>query len=129
MFRSMVAALLALCFSAQAWALEKEPYSEARFAELQAAGEVVLIDVFAGWCATCKLQQRALSAYRENYPDNDFHILEVDFDEDKDVVAALRAPRQSTLLLYRGEEQFWYGVAESRYDRIEEQLNKAFVTQ
>lgn len=129
MFRMIAAALLALVFTGPAWALEKEPYSAERFSELQAQDAVVLIDVYAQWCATCKLQQRALTKYRDQHPDKAFHILEVDFDEDKDVVQAFRAPRQSTLLLYRGDTQFWFSVAESRYDLIAAELNKAFTAQ
>jgi len=37
----------------------------------------------------------------------------------------LRAPRQSTLLLYKGETQFWYSVAETREDVIFEAINRA----
>ncbi len=33
--------------------LEKEPFTEERFEELQKAGEVILVDVFADWCPTC----------------------------------------------------------------------------
>ena len=130
MYRMMVAALVALMMLAgQAWGLEKEPYTAERFAELQSEGSVVLIDVYADWCATCKMQQRALSKYRQQHPDKAFHILEVNFDEDKAVVQAFRAPRQSTLLLYRGDTQFWYSVAESRYEMIAAELNKAFTAQ
>jgi hypothetical protein len=37
-----------------------------------------------------------------------------------------RAPRQSTFVLYKGNQQVWFSVAETRYDIIEENLEKAF---
>lgn len=125
--RKFLTMLLVLPFlvAAQALALEKEPFSESRFQALQSAGEVVLIDVYATWCSTCKRQQEILQSYRDDNPDKAFHILEVDFDDDKQWVRHFRAPRQSTLLLYAGEDQFWYSVAETRPDVIARELDKA----
>ena len=125
--KTMAASLLAVfMFASQALALDKEPFSEARFAQLQTEGKVILVDVYADWCPTCKKQQAALQAYRDANPDKVFHILEVDFDKDKAQVSALRAPRQSTLLLFKGGKQFWFSVAETRPDVIAAELNKAF---
>lgn len=125
MTRLIAALVFMLALPLSAMALEKEPFSKERFEELQAAGEVVLIDVYATWCSTCKKQQEALSQYRAENPDKSFHILEINFDDDKQWVKHFRAPRQSTLLLYTGEEQFWYSVAETRTDVIAGELDKA----
>lgn len=123
---SKMATSLLLTFAfANVQALEKQAYTEERFDALQAAGEVVLIDVYASWCSTCAKQQAALEAYRKANPAKEFHILEVDFDKDKDLVRQFRAPRQSTLLLYKGKEQFWFSVAESRPEVIAAELDKA----
>ena len=81
--------------------------------------------MFATWCPTCAKQQKAIAAYVEANPDTKFHVLVVDFDENKDIVRQLRAPRQSTLLLYKGNEQFWFSVAESRPEVIAAELDKA----
>jgi thioredoxin 1 len=121
---AVAAATLAL--AGNAFALEKEPFSPERFAALQEAGEVVLVDVFADWCSTCKKQQTVLDEYRVANPDKTFFILEVDFDSDKEWVRLFRAPRQSTLLLYSGDKQFWYSVAETRPEVIGAELDKAF---
>lgn len=120
-------ALLSLSFvlSGHALALEKEPFSKDRFEELTAAGAVVLVDVFADWCPTCARQQEILAKYREENPGYDFHVLEVDFDSDKQWVRHFRAPRQSTLLLFAGEEQYWFSVAETRSEVIYAELDRA----
>jgi thioredoxin 1 len=126
--RQSIAACMLVLFAgvgSSALAVEKEPFSEARFAALQTAGEVVLIDVFASWCSTCAKQQEILTKYREENPDKRFYILEVDFDRDKNWVRQFRAPRQATLLLYSGQDQFWYSVAETRSDVIVAELDKA----
>jgi len=103
-------------------AQEKETFTDERFEELQAAGEVILVDVWASWCPTCAQQQDVLAAFQAEHPDVRFHILEVDFDDRKDLVTRFEAPRQSTLILYRGEERLWFSVAETRRDRIFDQL-------
>lgn len=108
-----------------AQALEKEAYTQERFDALQAAGEVVLIDVYATWCSTCKKQQKVLEDYRSANPNKKFTILEVDFDKNKDIVRQFRAPRQSTLLIYKGNDQFWFSVAETRLRVIAAELDKA----
>jgi thioredoxin 1 len=108
-----------------AWALDAEPFSNERFAELQGKGELVLIDIFATWCPTCARQHEVLKKYQAEHPEVDLHILTVDYDEDRQTVRQLRAPRQSTLLLYKGDKQFWYSVAETREDVIFDAINRA----
>ena len=125
LFSKVFASLLLMIMMASAQAFDKEPYTQERFDELTAAGEVVLIDVYATWCPTCAKQQEAIAAYVEANPDNKFTVLVVDFDDNKDLVRQFRAPRQSTLLLYKGSEQFWFSVAESRPEVIAAELDKA----
>lgn len=100
-------------------------FSQDEFESLQAAGEVVLIDVFADWCPTCAKQQEVLKRYREENPDKKFNTLIVDFDDDKQWVRHFKAPRQSTFVLYVGDEKKWFSVAETRYDVIAKQLDEA----
>ena len=114
-----------MLISIGAQALESQPFDREHFKSLQAKGEVILVDVYASWCSTCKKQQKAIESYVKANPDKKFHILKVDYDKDQATVRALRAPRQGTLLLYKGEKQFWYSVAESRANVIAEELDKA----
>ncbi len=117
-----IALLLALLVSPGLVAQEKEAFSHERFTALQAQDAVILVDVFADWCPTCAQQQRVLAAFQEAHPDVPLHILTVDFDTRKDLVTHFEAPRQSTLILYRGEERVWFSVAETRQAQIFEQL-------
>lgn len=103
----------------------KEPYTQARFETLQAEGAVVMIDIYAPWCPTCAKQQKAFEQFSAENPEKKWTILVVDFDKDKEVVRQFRAPRQSTLLLYKGKMQHWFSVAESRPEVIAAELNKA----
>ncbi len=114
-----------LLVSAGAVALEKEPFSEERFQVLQAENALILVDIYATWCPTCAQQQRVLQRYMETHPDVKLHVLEVDFDRDKQWVSEFRAPRQSTLILYRGIDQLWFSVAETREAMIFDAINTA----
>jgi len=99
-------------------AQEKEAFSEERFKALQAEDALILIDVYADWCPTCAAQQEVLASFQEKHPDVALNILTVDFDEQKEWVRHFKAPRQGTFALYRGEEQIWFAVAETREAEI-----------
>lgn len=116
---------LMLMLPLMASALDKEAFTPERFAELQAQNALILVDIHATWCPTCARQQRVLADYRERHPELDLHILNVDFDKDKRWVKHFKAPRQSTLILYRGKEQIGFSVAEVRPEVIFAALDKA----
>ncbi|MEN1727961.1 MAG: thioredoxin family protein [Pseudomonadota bacterium] len=122
MFRYFLAALTGLLLSTATFALDSEAFSDERFDALQADGAVVLIDVWAPWCPTCRRQREILAEFQAAHPEADVTILEVSYDDDKDLVRRFRAPRQSTLLLFKGSEQVWFSVAETREEVIYEQL-------
>lgn len=123
--QTVIRALMVLIALTTLPTLAKQAFTEQAFTQAQAAKELVLIDVYATWCPTCKKQSKVLDAYFAAYPDSKLQVLVVDFDEQKDWVSFFKAPRQSTLLLYRGNEQLWFSVAETNKDRIFAQLRAA----
>jgi len=104
---------------------ESEPFSEARFRALQQEDALVLVDVAADWCPTCAKQAEVVQRYREERPDVPLHVLRVDFDEQKEWVRYFEAPRQSTLILYRGDERVWFSVAETDATAITSAIDEA----
>ncbi len=100
----------------------KEDFTEARFKALQKQGALILVDVWASWCSTCAKQQEVLTEFRADHPGVPLHTLTVNFDTQKEWVKFFRAPRQSTMILFRGTEQIWFAVAETRSAKINEQL-------
>lgn len=94
------------------------PFTQERFEELQEKDALILVDIFADWCPVCKPQQKVLADFREEHPGVALHTLKVNFDEQKEWVKHFRARRQSTLILFRGEERVWFGVAENRREVI-----------
>lgn len=119
-------ASLALALSsAQAFGQEHEAFTKQRFTELQEQGALILLDVYADWCPTCAQQQKILADFQKQNPDVPLHILQIDFDRQKEFVRHFRAPRQSTFIVYRGTERVWFSVAETSRDVIFDALKAA----
>ncbi len=102
-----------------------EPYTAERLAALQATDAPVLIDVRADWCPTCKKQAEVLSVLLAEPAFAGFRVLNVDWDAQRDVARALGAPRQSTLIVFRGSEQRALSVAETDIGRLRDVLATA----
>ncbi|GIU19068.1 hypothetical protein TUM4261_40630 [Shewanella sp. c952] len=118
-----IAASLFLSLSAHANSFEKIPFDKTTFDQLQAKDETFLVDIYATWCPTCKKQQQVLNDYFNAHPNSKIKVLVVDFDEQKEWVKYFKAPRQSSLYLYKGKEQVWFSVAETREQKIFSALN------
>lgn len=122
---ALIAVLALLMATMQSVSAQSTPFTEARFDSLQAAGELILVDIWADWCPTCAKQEKVLANYHKMYPDSPIHFLKVDFDSQKEWVKKFKAPRQSTFILFRGEEQLWFSVAETRERVVFAELNDA----
>lgn len=114
--------LALLSFTASA---QKQPFNETLYQQYQDSEQIYLVDVFATWCPTCKKQSKIIDQYFSENPDSKIEVLVVDYDDQKEWVTHFRAPRQSTLLLYKGEKQLWFSVAETSKDKIFTQLKQA----
>ncbi|MGL4826568.1 MAG: thioredoxin family protein [Vibrionaceae bacterium] len=93
-------------------------FTQLLWQEAQRQDQLTLVMVHANWCPTCKAQHRIINAYFTDNPDSPIKQLIVNFDTQKRWVTYFKAPRQSTLLLYKGNEQIWFSVAETRSERI-----------
>ncbi|NGX15629.1 thioredoxin family protein [Wenzhouxiangella sp. XN24] len=116
---------VALYFGVGAISQEAERFTPQRFAALQAQDALVLVEIHATWCVTCRRQREIVRRYREAHPGVDLVLLSIDFDTQKSAVEALGARYQSTLALYRGRERRWYAVGETREEVIFAALNQA----
>ena len=104
---------------------DSESFTMERFEELQARNALILVDVHATWCPTCARQTEILKEYKSQRPNVGLHWLKIDFDKQKKWVKHFRAPRQSTLLLFRGKQQLWFSVAETRAEQVFKNIDAA----
>ncbi|MBZ0262594.1 MAG: thioredoxin family protein [Hyphomicrobiales bacterium] len=85
----------------------------------------MLIDISASWCPTCKAQAPIIGGLSTQEKYSSFVILEVDFDEQKDIVRALGARSQSTLIVFKGAQEIDRSVGSTDPVEIEALLAKA----
>ena len=104
-----------------------EAYSSERLASLQAEGRTVLVDVFADWCPTCRAQSVVLDVALLEPRYAGLAKLKVDWDDQRDAARALGAPRQSTLMLFRGGKRLTLSVAETNDGKLREFLDKGVI--
>lgn len=121
--RYFIIALMMLLSSSMAQA--KTPFTPEAFQQAQANNEVVLIDVYASWCPTCRRQSTVLADYFQQHPTSKIKVFVVDYDEQKQWVTHFKAPRQSTLILFKGKQQLWMSVAETNAEKIAAALVQA----
>lgn len=95
-----------------------EPFSEARLETLQDEGQPVLVQVHADWCSTCEAQSEALDRLADHESFQNLTVLRLDWDSQKQAASDMDVWRQSTLVLYAGEEEVDRTVATTGYREI-----------
>lgn len=100
-------ALLTLALSA--WmapvhALDIAPYSAQILAQKQQAGEAVSLHFHAKWCPTCLVQERVFNTFKGDaaVPGT---LLVVDHDKERELKREMGIRSQSTLIVFKGQEQ------------------------
>ena len=103
---------------------EPSAFDQAAFEAAQAAGRPILVEITAPWCPICKTQRPIIARLAQEPRFRDLAVFEVDFDGRKDVVRALNARMQSTLIAYRGRTEVGRSVGETQAEWIESFLEK-----
>jgi thiol-disulfide isomerase/thioredoxin len=114
-------AMLAVFAVGSAWA--GQPYDAKSFAQAQAAGKPILVDVFAPWCPTCAKQKPILEGIERSRPD--LVVFQVDFDGDKAALKQFRVQYQSTLIVFKGMSEVGRSTGDTNPDSIGALIAKA----
>ncbi len=120
-FKSLTIAIIALiaavpmaAHAAVAWT----NYSASSFAAAQEQGKIIVVDVHAEWCPTCRAQQPILDELRKDERLAGAIFVRVNFDDDKAFLRAHRIPRQSTIIVFQGGEEKARSIAETNRERL-----------
>jgi thioredoxin 1 len=81
------------------------PFTTAAFAEAQAAGRPILVDVYAPWCPVCRAQEPGIRQAMQDRANEGLVVFRIDFDDQKAEQRALRVTGQSTLIAFRGRQE------------------------
>lgn len=125
--RKLLAAVSILFAAGAAQALETAPYSPAALAAAQQAGAPVAVHFHAGWCSTCRLQEKALESLRSD-PHLDLTVLVADFDQERELKARLGIRAQSTIVVFRGTRETTRLLGQTSPQAIRAALNTALET-
>lgn len=100
----------------QAAAEFKEDYSSTAFDTAQKSGKHIVVEVFKQGCGTCAAQQPALKEARKQYPNAVF--LAFDFASNLDAVRKFRVVKQSTIIVFKGDDEVARLIGETNQDKI-----------
>lgn len=113
-----------LLLASLAQALTIAPYSADALAKAQAAGQPVALHFHAGWCPTCRAQDKALQTLQAE-PGLDLQILTVDYDKETALKRQLKVQTQSTFIVYKGAAEKARDAGHTGADELRALLKKA----
>jgi len=123
--RVLLAAAVWMLFISPLTAADKAVFSPEAFAAAQSAGAPILVHVNAPWCPTCRAQLPILEKLEGAPKFAKLKVFSVDFDTRKDVLRALKANSQSTLIVFKGKTEVGRSVGETDAAAIAALLDKA----
>lgn len=123
MFLIALAAVSALASASVTLAADHMAYTQQAFEQAQKAGKPILVEITASWCPICKAQKQVLARLLPKAEHANLTVFEVDFDSQKDVVRALGAQMQSTLITFKGTREVGRLVGVTKVDPIRHLLD------
>ncbi len=100
-------------------------FTQAEFQRAQAAGQPILVEITAPWCPVCAKQKPILQKLQADAAFRDLQVFQVDFDSQKDIVKAMGAQMQSTLIVFRGKDERGRSTGQTDADAIRALLDKS----
>ncbi len=123
---TMFAALsLSAMASSVSWAATETVFTQTAFTTAQHEGKPILVDISATWCPTCAAQKPILSQLFSEPANKDLVVYHVDFDSQKDVVRAMGARMQSTLIVFHGGAEKGRSTGDTDATSIKALVSKA----
>jgi thiol-disulfide isomerase/thioredoxin len=101
-----------------------QPFDAKAFQTSQAAGKSILVEVTAPWCPICKQQRPIVEGIEKEHPD--LVVYDVDFDTAKDVLRQFRVQHQSTLIVFKGQNEVARSTGETGSAPLHSLVAKAF---
>jgi thioredoxin 1 len=86
-------------------AADRLPFDQAAFEAAQAAGKPILVEVSAPWCPICKAQAPILAQLKSEPRFKNLVSFNIDFDSQKDLLRKFNVQKQSTLIVFKGQQE------------------------
>ena len=120
-----VLGLTALTATPWAYALDVQPYTPERLAALQRDGKAVGLHFHAEWCGTCKAQEKSLQTIKAEGSLPQVTLLVVDYDKEKDLRKNLKVRAQSTLVVFKGNQEVARVGGDTEVPKLKAALSKS----
>ena len=121
----LAAGVMAATAAVPAFAATQAAYTEAAFAAAQTAGRPILLAAHADWCPTCTKQKPIVNSLMQKPEFRDLVILNIDFDNQKDVLKAFGVTQQSTMIVMHGKIERGRAVGITSENAIQGLMEKA----
>ncbi len=106
-------AFVAAAVSAPVSAAQIVPFNTQAFAAAQAKGRPILVDVYAEWCTTCRVQGRHIAAIVQDRAFANLVVFKLNYDTQKEERRRLGVTRQSTLITFNGRKETGRVIAQT----------------
>lgn len=98
-------AFLSLLFWTSSIFAAGQPITMTEFTDIEKQGKSVVISTHADWCSTCKAQDKVLSNFMKDPDYKNVVFYQVDYDNQKDLLKALKVRSQSTIIVYKNGKE------------------------
>jgi thiol-disulfide isomerase/thioredoxin len=100
------------------------PYDAAAFQAARNAGKTVVVHVTAAWCPGCAKQKPVIESLDRSQPYERVVVFSVDFDSQKGVVRQLHVQKQSTLIVFKGQDEVARSLGQTDPQTILAEISK-----
>jgi thiol-disulfide isomerase/thioredoxin len=117
--KSVMVAFAVMFAAGTASAVEFRPYTPDSFATAQAGGGPVMVHVHADWCPTCQAQRAVMEELATDPRFDNVVVFIINYDTEKAYMRMHRVSQRSTLIAFRGTEEFGRLYADTTFDSIQ----------
>lgn len=111
-------------FAGAAFAAE-QPFDQARFDQLNAAGKPSIVYFHATWCPTCKVQQPIVDKLSASSALKDVPVFIADFDKEVALKRAMHITQQSTFVVFKGGREVTRSTGQTTEKAISDTFGKS----
>ncbi|MGD8326666.1 MAG: thioredoxin family protein [Sphingomonadales bacterium] len=102
-----------------------QQYNAEAFAETQASGALIMVDVYASWCPTCLAQHKVLESLLKEPDLKEIKGFRINFDDDAHFLRAHGVNAQSTIIMFDGTQELSRSIGLTSKDAIQSQVRSA----
>ncbi|WP_245841559.1 thioredoxin family protein [Paraburkholderia ribeironis] len=103
----------------------EQPFNQAQFDQLNAAGKPVIVYFHATWCPTCKVQQPIVERLSAQPDMKQVTVFVADYDKEVALKRAMKVTQQSTFVVFKGGHEVARSTGQTREPDIRETFAKA----